>query len=184
MPGIRLHHDRLRYQTETLQCTPVYRLPRGRPVKPCRWSSTSRVPGSQRLQSPAFLGGQLAPLAGRQVAKLDRADGNCAPGARSGNRRPRSFAGPGGCVPREESAGARRWARACGSGLAPAGRGVREPIPAARSRQDASVHQRGQPHDAALPERPDREPAPPARGKFWGARISGRSGDGPGDRRR
>ena len=40
------------------------------------WSSTSRVPGSQRKQSPAFLGGQLAPLAGRQVAKLDRADGN------------------------------------------------------------------------------------------------------------
>jgi hypothetical protein len=41
-----------------------------------RWSSTSRVPGSQRPQSPEFLGGQLAPLAGREVAKLDRADGN------------------------------------------------------------------------------------------------------------
>src|SRR5271157_5679030 len=39
-------------------------------------TSTSRVLGSQCAQSPAFLCGQLAPLAGRQVAKLDRADGN------------------------------------------------------------------------------------------------------------
>ena len=48
-----------------------------RPARKAMPSSlTSRVLGSQRLQSPAFLGGQLAPLAGCQVAKLDRADGN------------------------------------------------------------------------------------------------------------
>ncbi len=140
--------------------------PSARPREPC-------VPGrSARATGPA---------PGRQ-ARSGR--WQLAPGATSGNRRPRSFAGSGGCGPREESAGARQWVRACGSGLAPAGRGVREPLPAARSGRVEWVHQRGQSPVAALPERPDREPALLARGRFWDARISGRSGDGPGHRRR